>query len=392
MRRESKGKGSIRRFTLFVLIVGAALLAYACIAVTLEPDVLEYMFAADEVVRVTDADGNESFTSDLTGQIEQTDALREELAEAVTAITLTGTLPQATLNVGETAAAGTLHALGEDAFAVEMQYLHAGRLFYPEELEKGARVLLLDEQFALALFRMTDVVGREATLAGQTYRVIGVLRHSRRVGESGEYAAYIPLTAAEKDGIQLETLTLRARPVENGGAMTMFKSAAVRLSGKGTFYDIRQEKVGATMWARYLLCALAFALLYKLLMIWSAGVKRFAARIRQRLLQAYLPRLLPWISASCIWRALALAAIALSAAWVFTQLVSPVYVYPDYIPAVLVEPEEIIKTFWNLQSQGASGVVYRTVSAVRTAYFAGLCRWGVALTLYGVLRVRRREG
>lgn len=390
MRKE---RGGVRRFTLFVLIVGAALLAYACIAVNLESDVLEYMFAADTVRTETDTQGNSMFVSELSAQIEAAGKIREELAPVVTALTLTGTASQATFTLEDgSAAAGTLHALGEEAFAVEPQYLHAGRLFYPQELKAGERVVLLDEQFALALFRMTDVVGREVTFAGQTYRVVGVLRHSRRVGEIGEYAAYIPLRSAERDGVQLHTITLRARPVPNSGAMTMFKSAAVRLDGGGTFYDIRQEKVGATMWARYLLCALAFAFLYRLLMLWMAGVGAFMERIRARLRQAYLPRLTPWIAASCIWRALALAAIALSAAWVFTQLVSPVYVYPDYIPAVLVEPEEILKTFWNLQSQGASGVVYRTVSAVRTAYFAGLCRWGAMLTLYGVLRVRRREG
>ena len=390
MRKE---KGSLRRFTLFVLIVGVALLGSACIAVNLESDVLEYMFAADEVVRESDAEGNSTFVSPLSAQIDAMADVREELREAVTAITLTGTARQATFSLKDgSMAAGTLHALGEDAFAVEPQFLRAGRLFYPEELKKGERVLLLDEQFALALFRMTDVVGREAMFAGQTYRIVGVLRHSRRVGEIGEYAAYIPLKAAEKDGVQLETLALRAVPVKNGGAMTVFRSAAVRLNDKGSFYDIRQEKVGATMWARYLLCALGFALLYRLLMAWTEGVKRFMTRIQARLRQAYLPRLLPWIAASCVWRMAALTAIALSAAWVFTQLISPVYVFPDYIPAVLVEPEEILKTFWNLQSQRASGIVYRTVSAVRKDYFAGLCRWGVVLTLYGLLRVRRREG
>lgn len=386
-------KGSIRRFTLFVLLVGIALMAYACMAVNLEPDVIEYMFAADKVNTVTDAEGNVSYASDLTAQLEGMDAIREELSEAAKAVTLTGTMTQAVLTPEKgDAASGTLYALGEDTFAVLPRFVRTGRLLYPEELEKGERVMLLDEQFALALFRMTDVVGREVSLGGQTYRVVGVLRHSRRVGEQGEYAAYIPLKTVEKTGMQLETLTLSAVPVENSGAMTAFKSAAVRLNGKGSFYDIRQEKVGATMWARYLLCALAFTLLYRLLMRWAEGVRHFMAHIRARLLQSYLPRLLPWISASILWRALALAVIALGAAWVFTRLIDPVYVYPDYIPAVLVEPEEIVKTFWNLQSQGASGAVYRTVNAVRAAYFAGLCRWGTVLTLYGVLRVKRRKG
>lgn len=383
-------KGRIRRFTLFMLIVGAALLIYASVAVNLEPDVLEYMLAAGPVSSSTDEDGETTYKSDLDAQLETMEDMPTELEGAATAVTLTGTVAQATLSLeGGDAAAGPLLALGDDTFRVTPRFVRAGRLFYPDELKDGDRVMLLDEQFALALFRMTDVIGREVQLAGKTYRVVGVVRHSRRVGEAGEYFAYIPLKTAQRDGIQLDFLTLSAIPVENGGAMTAFESAATRLGAGGTFYDIRQEKTGATMWARYLLCAMGFAVLYRLLMRWIQGVQAMIARTKQRLALAYMPRVLPYLVASSVWRALALAVLAGCAALVFTQLVYPVYVFPNYVPAVLVEPEEIIRTFWNVQSQGTSGVVYRTVGAVRTAYFAGLCRWGTVLTLYGVLRVRR---
>ena len=38
----------------------------------------------------------------------------------------------------------------------------------------------------------------------------------------------------------------------------------------------------------------------------------------------------------------------------FTQLLAPVYVFPEWVPAILVEPKEIAATFWNNQSAANS--------------------------------------
>ena len=84
---------------------------------------------------------------------------------------------------------------------------------------------------------------------------------------------------------------------------------------------------------------------------------------------------------------------ALAAALLFNQMLSPVYFYPEYIPAVLVEPEDIAATFWKLQGQSGAQVLLRTVESIRVAFYAGLCRWGAVLTLSGLLiwAVKRRK-
>lgn len=385
-----KKTGRIRRFTLFVLLVGIAVLVYSSISVYLVPDTLQYMFDASKVESGKDDAGEVVYTSALTTQLDAMEDIREALGDTTQAVTLGGYAAQVTMQVenAETLSA-PLRALGENAFAVTERYLRSGRLFYDEELETGARVMLVDEKLALKLFRMTEVIGREVFVGENKYRVIGVLRHDRQVGERAEYFAYLPLKTVEKDGLQLDTLTLEAKPIENTGAMTAFKSVASRLSQGGTFYDLRQEKVGATMWARYLLCFAAFALLYRLLTLWLDGVRNFIEKCRARLAAEYMPRPLPMILFNVLWRGVALAVLALLAAWVFTQLIYPVYIYPEYIPAVLVEPEEIATTFWNVQMAEGEGIFYRTMQKARIVYFTGLCRWGTILTLYGLLRVRK---
>ena len=60
-------------------------------------------------------------------------------------------------------------------------------------------------------------------------------------------------------------------------------------------------------------------------------------------------------------------------------------IYPEFIPAVLVEPEDIASTFWKLQGQSGAQVLIRTVESIRIAFYAGLCRWGALLTLAGLL-------
>ena len=157
--------------------------------------------------------------------------------------------------------------------------------------------------------------------------------------------------------------------------------------------DLRQEQVGATIWLRFLLCGLGFAVWGFLVGRFTDGVRAFTARTNARLRERYMAQIFPWFIWNILWRALAVAALALAAALLFNQMLSPVYFYPEYIPAVLVEPEDIAATFWKLQSQNGAQVLLRTVESIRVAFYAGLCRWGAALTLSGLLiwAVKRRK-
>lgn len=403
MRFESILKGDScmpkrpAKLAVFVLLIGVLLSAYAVYSIYAVPGLLQYAVLADTETPadVTDPDAPRQ-DSQLKRRMDSLSDMTETALEgAVTVHTLSGYAPQVTVTAeGGDAASGALTAVGERYFEIHPRYLQRGRLFYPEELEDGARVALMDEQFALKVFRMVDVVGREITVGGETYRVVGVLRHTRAAGEETEYGLYLPLAAvADVGGPQLQTLNFTARPVENGGAMTTFKSVATGWMPGGTLYDLRQEQVGATIWLRFLLCGLGFAVWGFLVGRFTDGVRAFTARTNARLRERYMAQIFPWFIWNILWRALAVAALALVAALLFNQMLSPVYFYPEYIPAVLVEPEDIAATFWKLQSQNGAQVLLRTVESIRVAFYAGLCRWGVMLTLSGLLiwAVKRRK-
>ena len=378
---------------IFILIAGILLAGYSFLAARSEPDVLEYMFSAGKVSTTKDDAGVEAYSSDLDGQLKSFAKMPMYLEGAATAVTITGNAQKMEFtNEYKKMVESPLVALGENAFDVLPRFLLSGRVFYPDELLKGAYTMLVDEEFALALFQMTNVVGREVILSDATYRIVGVLRHSRRVGEAGEFFAYIPLKMAHLNGIQLDTITLSAVPIQNAGAMATFDRAAKELSKTGTFYNAVREKTGATLMARLVLCGFLFAVLRRLLMCLVRSVGRLKEVSTRRLEETYMVRVLPGVVVGILWRILAFAAIAGAAAYTFVFLVQPVYVFTDYIPAVLVEPEEIIKTFWGVQSQKAAGLVYRTVTAARMDFFAGLSWWGSVMVLYGLLQTRRLEG
>lgn len=396
-------------FSLLLLAAGVALCAYASASAYAVPGLLQYVTVADaqaleepqepqarqdeEGMAFGQPDATRADTA-LLSRIQSFEDLREGLAADTTAYALSGYAPQATVTAeGGTAAAGALYAVGEGYFTLYPRYLLRGRLPYPEELEQGARVALLDEQFALAVFRMADVTGREIELGGQTFRVVGVLRHARGVGQEAQQGVYVPLRAvAETACCQLQTLQLTAAPAPGSGAMTTFRSVATAWMPGGTLYDLRQERVGATIWPRFLLCALGFAVWGACARRFGRGVRRLGGRLRTRLREQYMTRLLPWFSVQVLLRALGVAALALTAAALFTALVQPVYTFPEYVPAVLVEPEEIAATFWKLQTQGSAQVLLRTEQSIRVAYFGGMSRWGVAFVLGGLAcRPRRRR-
>lgn len=396
-------------FSLLLLAAGVALCAYASASAYAVPGLLQYVTVADaqaleapqEPQARQDGEGMAFGQPDaaradtaLLSRIQSFEDLREGLAADTTAYALSGYAPQATVTAeGGTAAAGALYAVGEGYFTLYPRYLLRGRLLYPEELEQGARVALLDEQFALAVFRMADVTGREIELGGQTFRVVGVLRHARGVGQEAQQGVYVPLRAvAETACCQLQTLQLTAAPAPGSGAMTAFRSVATAWMPGGTLYDLRQERVGATIWPRFLLCALGFAAWGACARRFGRGVRRLGGRLRTRLREQYMTRLLPWFSVQVLLRALGVAALALTAAALFTALVQPVYTFPEYVPAVLVEPEEIAATFWKLQTQGSAQLMLRTEQSIRVAYFGGMSRWGVAFVLGGLAcRPRRRR-
>ena len=74
-------------------------------------------------------------------------------------------------------------------------------------------------------------------------------------------------------------------------------------------------------------------------------------------------------------------------AWLFTRLVEPVYTFPEWVPAVLVEPKDIQTAFWNVWQTSATVVEYRTPELLRLRFLREVMAWscGAAALLIGSL-------
>jgi len=381
-RNRVKGKASI-----LLVVAGLSLMAYALWEIAQTPDRLQYIVQADPVTDVSDpdaaADSDAEAYSPLRRRIAALEDSAAVLEQAAAVYTLSGAAPQVTLSADDAGAAAGLKAVGSDHFVLYPALLLQGRFPNPEESDLGERVILLDELLALDLFRMTEVVDREVKLEGAAYRVIGVLRHQKRVGDDADRYAYIPLLAAAKAGIRLETLCLSAAPVAKGGAMLTFAETARQWMPGGNAYDLRRERVGAGIWARFFACGVGYALLAWSISKYIRSVGALRKSIDEKLADRYVARLLPYLLFHILLRVVALAALAVAAAALTNLLLEPVKVYPEFVPDILVEPAEIAKTFWALRDAESDAVVIRTPQIVRLLYFGRLCNIAVILTLWG---------
>ena len=303
----------------------------------------------------------------------------EDWSGTMSAYTLGGIVEMAsfTSDTEETKQA-RLTALGEKAFILEPQYLLFGRLFYPEELEKGADVILLDEQLALALFKISEPIDRTVTLNGKDFRVIGILRHARKVGDSEDYGAYIPLASVWDKEIQLQALQVNARPIPGAGARAKFASAMATWQAGGTLIDLGKEAMGAMLPLRVLLFFIGSVVFFRLLGWWNGQFRRFFEDYRSRLVREYAIRLMPRLSLGLIGLALGYGALALGAATLIEYIVAPVYTFTEWIPAVLVEWKDIQTAFWQVWQSAAQLTELRSPEFSRIRFFAMIVAWASA--------------
>lgn len=242
--------------------------------------------------------------------------------------------------------------------------LTSGRYLYKEEIDKGDRVAVIDEQLAIALFRIGDPLGAKVMLGGESYDVVGVVRHSRSPEDKAPYSAYVPLLALDKAHTPCDVLVVWVRSQGGRGSYARMHSIFTLWNDQGTLYDLGKEQYRALLPLRFLLCFAGLLLLKALYGINKWLTKTLYDRQRERLHFEYGERLLP------VWL-LQGSGIALSwAAWLFAvylimrEMIAPIYVFPEWVPQVLVEYRDIAATFWSNRETVSGLVELRTPEIV----------------------------
>lgn len=388
---------SIRR-GLFPMLLGVVLLVIGLIGAHGEDTLLQYAVRAPMIQSVSEENkGKVSPNQPLAELTEKLEGVWEELADVSTLKSLCGSATGVSMAAdgGETVQA-TLNAVRGDYFALYPRLLLSGRLLQPEELKFGAKVIVLDEDLAIKLFSVSDPVDRYVKLGDESYRVAGIVRHRRSVGEAEEYGAYVPLSQIEKGSVQMDMLTVTARPVPKSGALSAFTAAMGNWQAGGSVYDLDKEAMRAGMLGRLVLCGAGLYLVLTLFRLLGRTTAARVSRFSWELRTEYLRILLPGLIRDGVLLLLGYAATLAGCAGLTLFALQPVYVFPEWIPAVLVEWNDIHSTFWNLTGAAAQAVQYLTPEMARIRFFSIITHWGLVWLLFGglsaaVARIRKPD-
>ena len=293
----------------------------------------------------------------------------DDLSGAVSAYGLRALTPGTSFKDGaQGTATALLQGLWGDLSLYPRDVLAEGRHLYYEEIQTGAPVAVISQQLAISLFRVGDPIDRKLYIGDTAFRVVGITRHARTVGEKDTAYAQVPLKALDKAGIQSQMLSFALVPRAGAGAYAALSQGLSQWQPGGTFYSLPKEQYRAILPLRLLICLAGLMLLRTTLHLAGSFTLAMWRGGKRQLETSYAPRLLPGFVGRGLLIALAYALNLAAAFFLLQALIAPVMVFPEWVPTVLVEPKDIAATFWNIRAQESALVSLRTPETLRLRF------------------------
>lgn len=387
MAKKSKKRG------LFPIVLGMLMLLAGLIGAHGEQALIQYAVRAPQSVEA-DKEKSTLPNDELIKLVGDLDAVWGELEGSMSQKAVSASKFDVSIvpEKGENAQA-TLHAVDNGYFATYQKLLRYGRLIYPEEFLRGDKVIVLDEDLAVKLFMLSDPTGLNVQIGETAYRVIGVIRHTRSVGEAEPFGAYVPLNAVRDEKIDMDMLTVTIRPVRNSGALSAFSLATEKWRSGGSVYDLNKEAMRSSLLARFALCATGMYLMAAAMRRCVRAALIAILRLKEDLRIEYARVLMPGFLRALLPGVLGFLAALAGMACCIALAIEPVYTFPEWVPAVLVEWNDIIATFWNLTAESAMPIRCMTPEFIRIEFWARIARWGLGVLLFGcVIFALNRKG
>ena len=383
-----------RRYSIpakLLILIGIAAQLLAALALASVDPVLEYVIPAPDVRRIeASEEEKERIETGLEPLIKSREDVEAQLGEAVSALSVGGRKSGAAISGGGQTAVSALCAVDLRWLETSPRQVRDGRWMDSGELKRGARVAVLDEDLAFALFGSEGAVDEEIEIEGVRYAVIGTVRHRRGVGEADEYAAYIPLAAVADVGIQLDVVAMHALSAMSSGLDQSFIEAVRSAWGAGELHNLRKERMGALLLTRLTLFAFGMALVFALTRRFAARVRRWRAQVAEMQAQDYARR---WLGPALlrVFGGILGSALLLVAAYALLSFaIAPVYTFTEWVPESLVSLSALRTVFWSCAADAARLVSLRTPESARIAFWGALARTGCAALLLGLALGRRK--
>lgn len=373
---------------MFLLLCGIALLGFSLVKLICVQPRLEYSVCAPDVQTLkTENSDDARFSTGLERLAAARQSAAEQLSDGVGAIGCCGYRSGTSVGDRET----SLYAADSCWSEVCPKRITEGRWMDNAELASAAKVAVLDDDLAFVLFGSEGALNKNVQIENAQYRVIGTVRHRRTVGEADKYGAYIPMSAASAQGLQLETVTMYAVPSVEGGMDESYRSVMRQLWGEGSFYNTKKEALRGMILPGFT----AFILLLSCWMRLLRGFGRYARGcvrdIREMKKHGYFKNYAPAAAGKILLCLICLAALLAAVYALFHTAIQPVYTFTEWIPESLVEFSAIRRVFWSIAADAAKPVKIVTPDMARIVFYRSLARWGTLLALLGIILNGRRK-
>lgn len=245
--------------------------------------------------------------------------------------------------------------------------------------DAGSQVIVLDEALAFQLFQDQEPTEQAVTLNGMNYQVVGVATHEPRIGETGSYAAWIPLGVENEPACTVMILSVDGK--ENSNLWTQFEIGAREVFGAGQVFFLSKECMRGTILLRVCLMVLAIRLMTVWVRKMSRWIKHRVQEVREQLKTRY-PRQMMGMLLSRTATAILLIAMMISVGvGLVVWATQPMQIFPEWVPEVLTDPDSIIQRFWELTAAAADSLQFRTPELAEIRFWSGMLRWGLFLML-----------
>ena len=380
----------------FLLLAGILLLGAGLIGLTSVPDVMQYAFLPSTVSNTEAALPLPAETSEVdasalsepakkkpevstTPLLDLYEKAAESMGELFPRLTMHGVKAGETLSIHQSDRRQEgiyLYAIGPHWNEVYYPHVLKGRILGTADVEAASEVIVLDEKTAFTLFTDADPIDQPVAWGEKRLEVAGVAPHSRRIGETGEYAAWVPL-----DLMTNADLMILSAPAGSGDLFPAFKKYAENVIGKGTPINLAQEKFRALL--PLLLVAVIAAIWLMKRWIGKLGsiIRIQVEKVRAESKRRYVMRLLPYAAGQMLPVVLLIALTIAVCFGVAVVALRPMLIFPEWVPETLGEYEPWVERFWQLVGVSAQPVTLKTPELAEVQFWSSLVLWGTFVIL-----------
>ncbi|MDD3336118.1 MAG: ABC transporter permease [Eubacteriales bacterium] len=368
------------RGLLAALVLCAAVITYAGVELSATPQNFQRVFLPSEQTSTgTDEAGQQEPKTNhyLRELIDKAQTVTSALDGSCDPVSLYAVAQPATIGMKKENQSVSARLVGIDNqyLSLEEFGLLSGRYFYPDEYLYGDKVALIDEQLAVALFQYAEPILEELTIGDETYRIIGIVRDQKRVGDEMEYSAYVPYRSLMASSVKMTAVVYEAAPVKGSGGWAAFQNAVATLGEVGTTVSLPKETMNGLLPLRLLGVLTGAIVAMYLISVLNHAFRWLVRRYKERLRDEYAVKLLGWVVLRGLGLAVGYGVCAFALAQLFVVLIAPVFTFPEWVPAILVEPKDIVAAFWNVWQKPAAVIELRMPELLRIRFYARLMGW-----------------